>query len=74
MDVNGEKLKVLTDRWGGGPYVARSKVAEFSGGMLNPKTLANLDSLGQGPERIRYGKKIYYPVDELVEWMTKRLN
>ncbi len=52
------------------PIVARSEVSVFSGGLLNPKTLSNLDSLGKGPsERIRIGRRIGYPVCSLVDWM-----
>jgi hypothetical protein len=56
------------------PYVSRDKVGEFSGGILHPRTMANLDSLGQGPKgRIRMnGKKITYPVDELINWLEAR--
>lgn len=58
--------------WKGGPYVPRAQVGEFSGGMLHPKTMANLDSRGEGPERVKYGKKVYYHVDKLAEWAEKR--
>lgn len=66
-------LSSLRDRWPS-PYVAREKVGEFSGGILHPRTMANLDALGQGPKgRIRMnGKKIAYPVDELIKWMQSR--
>ncbi len=66
-------LSKLRDKWPSS-YVSRDKVGEFSGGILHPRTLANLDSLGQGPKgRIRVnGKKIAYPVDELVAWMQSR--
>ena len=40
------------------PYVARSQVREFSGGLFSPKTLANADSAKQGPlGAIRVGKR-----------------
>lgn len=56
------------------PIVLRSNVDIFSGGLLHPRTMANLDSLGQGPcQRIKYGRKVAYPVDVLVEWISKRL-
>lgn len=66
-------LSRLKNKWPS-PFVAREKVGEFSGGILHPRTMANLDALGQGPKgRIRVaGKKIAYPVDELVEWMQSR--
>lgn len=52
--------------------VARSQVNIFSGGLLNEKTLANLDCLGQGPPRGNMGRKVFYPVEGLITWMEKR--
>lgn len=54
-------------------FVARDQVDVFSGGILHPRTLANLDSRGEGPQgRIRLGRKIAYSVPELLAWMTAR--
>ena len=53
--------------------VARTAVAEFSGGLLDPKTLANHDSNGEGPVKCRLGRKVFYQVDDLVSWMESRL-
>ncbi|HAO92753.1 MAG: hypothetical protein A2X93_04935 [Deltaproteobacteria bacterium GWC2_56_8] len=53
--------------------VARSQVNKFSGGLLNSRTLANLDSLGQGPPRGRMGRKVFYPVDGLITWMNEKV-
>jgi len=48
------------------PVVARTKVEQFSGGILNSRTLANCDSLGIGPAgRFRVGKKVCYPTKSL---------
>jgi len=68
-------LSKLKESWPS-PYVSRDKVSEFSGGILNPRTLANLDALGIGPKgRIRVnGKKVAYSVDALVEWLEERSN
>lgn len=65
-------FQLMVESWDGGPYVPRSLVDKFSGGILNPKTLANLDSQGEGPERVKYGKKIYYPVEKLAQWAQRR--
>lgn len=54
------------------PVVARSEVARFSGGLLHPRTLANADSLGTGPERITFGRKVAYPTRSLADWMRSR--
>jgi hypothetical protein len=53
--------------------VARSEVSKFSGGLINPRSLANMASLGLGPaNRFRVGRKIAYPVDSLVAWLESR--
>ena len=54
------------------PYVPRQLVDKFSGGILNPRTMANMDSKGLGPPKVRVGKMIVYPVDLLIEWMEER--
>jgi hypothetical protein len=64
-------LEHLKSKWPSS-IVARKKVAEFSGGILSEKYLANLDSLGQGPERLHIGRQVAYPVDSLIRWMEER--
>lgn len=66
-------FKEFAERWPS-PIVARDQVHRFTGGLYKPKHLANLDSLGQGPdERIRIGKrKIAYPVESFVRWLESR--
>jgi len=55
------------------PIVARHEVAKFSGGLLNPRTMANRDSLGTGvPGKITVGRRVAYLVDDLVEWMQRQ--
>lgn len=58
--------------WEGGPYVARALVGKFSGGMLNPRTMANRDSLGIGPPMTKFEGRVYYLVDDLIAWMRER--
>lgn len=59
----------LADAWKA-PIVSRGEVGLFSGGLLNARTLANHDSLGTGPKgRLRIGRKVAYPVAELIAWM-----
>lgn len=65
-------LSHLAERWPSS-VVAREKIQEFTGGAISPGRIANLDSVGQGPPgRIRMGRKICYPVNELVEWLERR--
>lgn len=55
------------------PYVERQKLSEFSGGLIDPKTMANLDAQNKGPNgRIKVGNKIIYLVEELIRWMEAR--
>jgi len=40
---------------------------------LSPRSLANLDCLGQGPpERILIGRLVGYPRDALIAWLRQR--
>ena len=65
-------LRCLADRWPS-PFVARQEIKTFSGGIISEKYIANLDSQGAGPPgRIRCGRKVAYPVNELVDWLEKR--
>lgn len=53
--------------------VARREVAKFSGGLLNPRTLANRDSRGDGPPKIKCGsRQVFYPVSDLIIWLRAR--
>lgn len=65
-------FSTMADRWTS-PFIARDRVKEFTGGIINPRTLANLDSKGEEPKgRVRVGRKIAYPVDKFVEWLEGR--
>ncbi|MCF8025664.1 MAG: hypothetical protein K9K82_09265 [Desulfobacteraceae bacterium] len=62
----------LAQKWPSS-FVARERIGEFSGGLLSPGRMANLDSQGQGPlERVRVGRKVAYPVKPLIQWMLER--
>lgn len=62
----------MAERWAS-PSVARSKVGIFTGGAITPKSMANLDSLGEGcPERVTINGHICYPVDSFVSWLRDR--
>jgi hypothetical protein len=65
-------LQSLADKWPS-PFVARQEIKQFSGGIISEKYIANLDSQGAGPPgRIRCGRKVAYPVNELVAWLERR--
>lgn len=62
----------LADAWPA-PIVARREIAKFSGGVLQPRSMANSDSAGVGPPKIKIGSRtVAYPVKELVKWMRDR--
>lgn len=62
----------LEKNWGC-PFVLRNLVGKFSGGLLHPRTLANLDSLGRGPAgKINVGNRVAYPTTELIKWLEAR--
>ena len=55
------------------PFVPRTEVSHFSGGLLNGKTMANHDSLGTGPAgRLKIGRKIAYEKNSLIAWLESR--
>lgn len=58
-------------RWSSS-VVARAEVKNFTGGGISPKTIANADSEGKGPEgRFIIGRRICYPVSNLIDWLRK---
>ena len=52
--------------------VARDQIKVFSGGAISSGRMANLDCIGEGPQRIRIGRKICYPVKSLITWLVGR--
>lgn len=54
------------------PVVIRTEVPRFSGGLVASGTMANADSAGTGPERIRMGRRTAYMRDSLIEWLLDR--
>lgn len=54
------------------PIISRDHVSEILGGVISAKTLANLDSEGKGPKRIRVGRKVIYLTDDFLKWLENR--
>lgn len=72
MDSKQVDFKSMIARWPSS-FVAREKVDQFTGGIVSPRYLANLDALKKGPEgRVRVGRKVAYPVAEFVKWLQGR--
>ena len=61
----------MVERWPSA-LVARTKVGEFSCGVLTGKYMANLESLGLSPERVKIGGRVAYPTRPLAQWMRDR--
>ena len=54
------------------PIIARDHVETLLGGVISSKRLANLDSLGEGPKRMRIGRKVAYLTEDLLGWLESR--
>jgi len=53
------------------PVIARKEVVRFLGGLVAPKTLANADDSGDGPEvAYKVGRAVAYRTDSLVAWVV----
>ena len=63
----------LASKWPSA-WVARTEIRKFTGGMIGEKYMANLDSAGLGPKgRVRIvGRKVAYPVNEVIAWLEQR--
>lgn len=56
------------------PVVSRRQLSELLGGLLSPRTLANLDSQGKGPGyKIKIGRAVGYPKDVVMSWLKQRM-
>lgn len=54
--------------------IPRKEVSKATGGLLHVRSMANRDSLGTGIEgRFRMGKHVMYPVDELLNYLSKMM-
>jgi hypothetical protein len=64
------ELKALAEKLP--PIISRDHLEVFLGGVISTKRMANLDSLGQGPKRLRIGRKVAYRTEDLLEWLESR--
>ena len=70
-----ETDKVLDSLAAGWPsqIVARKEIGKFTGGILSARTLANMDSRGDGiPERFLLANQVAYPVSAVIAWLKTR--
>jgi len=66
-----QHLDSMAEKWPSS-LVSRNKIAAFTGGLITPGRIANLDSEGKGPEAFKVGRKVCYPVQPLIEWLSNR--
>ena len=67
-----ETLDALRRAWPS-PVITRGQVEKFTGGALTGKTMANLDSRGEGPPgRIKMGRQTVYRMNEFLVWLRGR--
>lgn len=66
-------LDDLRSKWES-TIVSRSHFDRFSGYTVSPKTIANLESLGQGPRnKFFVGSKAAYSIDDAIEFLRSRI-
>lgn len=69
-----ETFNELAEKWPSA-WVTRSQLWKFSGGLIHPHTMRNLDSQGLGiKNRVKIGRKVAYPVKSVVEWLDRRVD
>jgi hypothetical protein len=65
-------LSELRNSWKD-PIVPRKFALQASCGIITPKSLANLDCLGEGPQNaFRIGRQTVYPRDAFFDWLASR--
>lgn len=71
--VSTDSIDELAKRWPS-TIVARTEITRFTGGLVSPRYLANLDCKGLGPAgALRLGNRIAYPVRNLIDWLKGRV-
>ena len=72
MNAAKDVFDVMADNWPS-EIIARTEIKVFTGGLISPKYIANLDSKGEGPSgRIKSGRKTGYQKKPFVDWLRDR--
>ena len=54
--------------------IPRKQIGVATGGLLHPRTMANLDSAGAGiPGSYKFGRQMIYPVSPTVKFIIKKI-
>jgi hypothetical protein len=73
-DDRGKKMenlkKILSEL---PPVFGRQAIEQLLPGIISSKTLANLHSLGLGPECYKLGRTVLYDREIFVSWLLKKL-
>lgn len=54
------------------PILARTEVPKLTGNLISAGRLANLDSEGKGPRKIKVGRKVGYTRADFIAWLRSR--
>jgi hypothetical protein len=74
-DKQNEIVQNLLERWGR-PFITRdtNEIKEATGILYSAKSLANADSLKEGPDgKIRLGRKVIYPSENFFKWFVAKM-
>ena len=54
------------------PVFTRDVAVKSLGGLIQAKTLSNIDNRGEGPmSKVRIGKKVLYEREDFIDWLKK---
>ena len=57
------------------PCITRDQLYKVTSGLIHPRTIRNLDSLGKGIDgKFFIGRKVAYPIEEVIEYLERRLH
>ena len=56
------------------PCFTRPLICKKLGGLITPGGLANLDSEGAGPPRVRAGRSVLYEKQSFLAWLEQRFS
>lgn len=75
MSINIVNFGSIFAKWKS-PFVTRDQLYDLTGGMIHPKTIRNLDAIGEGIKgKFAIGKrKVAYPVENVIAWLEARYN
>jgi len=56
-----------------GPMISIDEAIKLCGGLWQKKTFYNICSLGEGPPKIRLGRKIGFKTEDFAAWLVTRI-